>query len=104
MCTSVDLDNTSVNIGILNSLKTRIHHKNPAVYINGCPCHLIHNATRKASDCFCDVCGFDVEELSIDLYYWFEKSLLNVRMGFTVIIHFVIRNIGPLLSTLPLDG
>ena len=23
---------------------------------------------------FTDVCGFDVEEFAIDLYYWFDKS------------------------------
>jgi hypothetical protein len=74
MCTSVGVDNTSVNIGVHNSLKTRIELDNPAIYFNGCPCHIIHNAARKASDCFCDVCAFDVEELCIDLYYWFEKS------------------------------
>lgn len=74
MCTSLGVDNTSVNVGVHNSLKTRVQHKNSAIYISGCPCHMIHNAARKASDCFCNVCGFDIEELCIDLYYWFEKS------------------------------
>ena len=74
MCTSISVDNTSVNIGIHNSLKTRILHENPNIFFSGCPCHMIHNAARKASDCFCNVCGFDIEEMSIDLYYWFEKS------------------------------
>ena len=36
---------------------------------------MIHNAARKASESFCALCGFDVEELCIDLYYWFEKSM-----------------------------
>lgn len=36
--------------------------------------YVIHNAARKASECFCDHTGFDIEELCIDLYYWFEKS------------------------------
>ena len=74
MCTSVGVDNTAVNIGIRNSIKTRIQHANPAIYFNGCPCHIIHNAARKASDYFCNICGFDIEELCIDLYYWFDKS------------------------------
>ena len=51
-CTSVGVDNTSVNIGTRNSLKTRIVEKNPAIFFNGCPCHIIHNAARKASEDF----------------------------------------------------
>ena len=68
------MDNTSVNIGTRNSLKTRIVEKNPAIFFNGCPCHIIHNAARKASEAFCESCGFDIEEFTIDLYYWFDKS------------------------------
>ena len=73
-CTSVGVDNTSVNIGTRNSLKTRIVEKNPAIFFNGCPCHIIHNAARKASEAFCESCGFDIEEFTINLYYWFDKS------------------------------
>ena len=74
MCTSVGVDNTSVNIGIRDSLKTRILLRNPAIYFNGCPCHIIHNAAQKAGDTLTERCAFDVEELTIDLYYWFDKS------------------------------
>ena len=71
MCTSVCVDNTNVNIGAHNSLKTRIEDENSAIFVNGCP---YHNAARKASESFCNNGGFDVEELCIDLYYWFDKS------------------------------
>lgn len=74
LCTSVGVNNTSVNIGIHDSIKTRVLEHNPAVYFNGCPCHVIHNAARKASDELCLSYGFDVEELCIDVYHWFEKS------------------------------
>lgn len=74
MCTSVGVDNTSVNIGIRDSLKTRVLNRNPAIYFNGCPCHIIHNAAQKAGEAFSVSSGFDVEELTIDLYYWFDKS------------------------------
>ena len=74
MCTSVGVDNTSVNIGIRNSLKTRILQRNSAIYFNGCPCHVLHNTAQKASTAFGGCCGFDVEEFAIDLYYWFDKS------------------------------
>ena len=70
-CTSVGVDNTSVNIEIRNSLRTRILQRNRAIYFNGCPCHVLHNAAQKA---FCNCCGFDAEEFAIDLYYWFKKS------------------------------
>lgn len=74
MCTSVGVDNTSVNIGVRDSLKTRVLRCNPAIYFNGCPCHILHNAAQKASDAFAKCCGFDAEEFTIDLFYWFDKS------------------------------
>ena len=74
MCTSVGVDNTSVNIGVRNSLKVRVLEQNSSIYFSGCPCHIIHNAARKASGVFCSSCGFDVEEFCIDIYYWFDKS------------------------------
>ena len=73
-CTSFGVDNTSVNIGSRNSFKTRIKIKNPSVHISRCNCHILHNAAQKASEMFVDGTNFDVEELVIDLYYWFDKS------------------------------
>ena len=70
-CTSVGVDNTSVNIGVRDSLKTRILQY---TYFNGCPCHIIHNAAKKAAESFALCSGFDVEEFVIDLYYWFDHS------------------------------
>ena len=71
MCTSVGVDNTSVKIGVRSSLKVRVLEQNSSIYFSGCPCHIIHNAARKASDVFC---SSDVEEFCIDIYYWFDKS------------------------------
>lgn len=73
-CTSVGVDNTSVNIGIRNSLKSRVLQRNSAIFFNGCPCHIIHNAAQKAAGAFTSHIGFDIEEFTVDLYYWFEKS------------------------------
>ena len=39
-------------------------------YYSGCPCHLIHLAAEKAAGEF----PVSVEELLIDLYYFFFKS------------------------------
>lgn len=69
------MDNTSVNIGIRNSIKSRVLVRNKSVFFNGCPCHIIHNAGQKAANAFLAQCGFDVEELVIDLFYWFYNSI-----------------------------
>lgn len=73
-CTALGVDNTSANIGVRNSLKTRIQSRNSSVYFNGCPCHILHNAAQKGADQFSFVCGFDIEEFVVDLFYWFDKS------------------------------
>ena len=55
-CVGVGLDNTSVNMGCRNSIKTRIMKENPAAYVMGCPCHIVHNTAGKAGDAFEEVC------------------------------------------------
>ena len=47
-CIGMGLDNTSVNMGCRNSIKTRVLQKNSSVYMMGCPCHIIHNTADKA--------------------------------------------------------
>lgn len=54
-CVGISLDNTSVNMGCRNSVKVRVLQKNPAIYINGCPCHIVHNTAEKAGDAFVKV-------------------------------------------------
>ena len=95
LCTAVGVDNTSVNIGVRDSIKTRVLQQNPAVYFNGCPCHIIHNAAQKAGESFTGVSGFDIEEFVIDLFYWFDKSTKQ-KMDFSHTALFVIRIIEPL--------
>ena len=55
-------------------MKTRVLQRNSAIFFNKCPCHMIHNASQKAAGAFSSHVGFDVEEFTVDLYYWFEKS------------------------------
>lgn len=45
-----------------------------ATLIMGCPCHLIHNIGSRASEALQLECGFDVEDLCVDIFYWFDKS------------------------------
>jgi hypothetical protein len=74
-CVGFGVDNTSVNVGRHNSIMTRVLAKNDQVYFMGCPCHMAHNAARKATAAFCKALpGFDVEELLVDTYFWFEYS------------------------------
>ena len=40
----------------------------------GCPCHVVHNTTIKAAETFQSVTDFDVEDMMVDLYNWFDKS------------------------------
>ena len=67
------VDNTFVDIGARDSLKIRVISCNPAIYFNGCSCHILHNAAQKAAESFAVCCGFDVEEFIIDIFYWFDK-------------------------------
>ena len=54
-CVGLSVDNTSVNMGCRNSIKTHVLDKNPATYIMGCPCHIVHNTAGKAADAFKNV-------------------------------------------------
>ena len=68
------VDNTNVNLGSRNSIMTRVKQRSPSCYFMGCPCHLIHNITCKASEAFCDTSKFSLEDMRVDTYYYFDKS------------------------------
>uniref|UniRef100_H3B154 DUF4371 domain-containing protein n=1 Tax=Latimeria chalumnae TaxID=7897 RepID=H3B154_LATCH len=68
-CVGFGVDNTSVNLGKKNSIMTRVKEK-----FMGCPCHLIHNMACKSAGSFTQLSGFDVEDLCVDLFYYFDKS------------------------------
>ena len=73
-CIGFSVDNTNVNMGNRNSIKTRVLGRNENCFILGCPCHIIHNAASYSATNFGKVVGFDIEEFLIDLYYWYDKS------------------------------
>ena len=73
-CVGFGVDNTSVNVGLRHSIMTHVQQKNSSVYFMGCPCHLIHNIACHASDSFQNCTKFDVEDLCVDIFYWFDKS------------------------------
>lgn len=79
-CKGFSVDNTNVNIGKSNSIKSRVIQKNKNVFFMGCPCHIVHNTASKAMSEFGSMCDFDIEDFFVDLFYWFEKS--TKRKGF----------------------
>lgn len=54
-CIGVSVDNTSVNMGRHNSIRSRSLVKNPNIYFMGCPYHIVHNTAHKAGEVFCEV-------------------------------------------------
>jgi len=66
MC-AFSVDNVSVNMGKINSFKSRVLVKNPDVYFVGCSYHMAHNAARKGEDRFSGASRFDVEDLVVNL-------------------------------------
>ena len=73
-CVGFGVDNTSVNVGISHSIMTHVQQRNAACYFMGCPCHLVHNIAGHASEALQKSTGFDVEDLGVDVFYWFDKS------------------------------
>ena len=73
-CVGFGVDNTSVNVGIRNSIMTHVKQKVSTCYFMGCPCHLVHNVANYAAEAFQKHCGFDVEDFCVDVFYWFDKS------------------------------
>ena len=63
-----------MNAGKKNSIMTRVLAKNKNIFINGCPCHVMHNIANKAAERFSEVSSFDVEDFLVDLFHWFDKS------------------------------
>lgn len=72
--TGLGVDNTNVNIGAHDSIKSRVLGKEPNVFVAGCPCHMLHKAAAKGATAFADATGFDLEDHCVDLFYWFDKS------------------------------
>ena len=63
-----------VMIGKNNSFLSWCRQRNPDIFVTGCPCHLVHIAASNGHDSFAKVIGANIEDLHIDLYYWFERS------------------------------
>ena len=73
-CVGFGVDNTSVNIGKHHSVMSHVLEENNSCYFMGCACHLIHNIACHASESLQEATTFDVEDLCVDIFYWFDKS------------------------------
>ena len=73
-CTFIGMGSTPTNIDIRNSLKTRVIVSKEAIYFSGFFISVMHNSAQKNGKAFQKICSFRVEDLVIDLYYWFKKS------------------------------
>ena len=57
-----------------NCCANRDSFRKSITYISGCACHILHNTSSKAATAFATTTGFDIEELVVDVTYWFDKS------------------------------
>ena len=73
-CVGFGVDNTSVNVGKHHSIMTHVHEETSACYFIGCACHPIHNVACHASESLQKVTKFNVEDLCVNVFYWFDKS------------------------------
>ena len=73
-CVGFSVDNTNVNVGKRNSIMTRVLQINESVYFMGCPCHIIHNCASHSSKAFAKALKFDVGDLAVDVFFWFDYS------------------------------
>ena len=71
---------------------THVKAKNDSCYFMGCPCHIVHNIASKGSKAFTRISGFDLEDLCVDAFYWFDKST-NVKECYRNSAHSVIWSI-----------
>ena len=62
-CVGAGVENTSVNLGKNNSMRTRVLQQNPSTYFMGYPCHIVHNVALKASGRF-----FQVGDITIIIW------------------------------------
>ena len=73
-CIAVGVDNTNVNVGKKNSIMTCVKAQNDSMYFSGCQCHVVHNTSAAAAAALRNATGFDLEDLMVDVYYWFDYS------------------------------
>ena len=64
-CVLLGVDNTSVKTGCYNSVIVEAGKKKSNIILMGCPCHITHNATKKAMNAFSEINHISIEELLV---------------------------------------
>ena len=70
----MSVNNTDIMIGKSNSIASRFLERNENVFIADCPCHFAHIAASNSHATFTEYIGINVEDVMVDLFYWFDKS------------------------------
>ena len=73
-CVCLSVNNTDIMIGKNNSIASRFLERNENVFIADCPCHLAHIAASNSHAAFSEYNGINIEDVMVDLFYWFDKS------------------------------
>ena len=68
--TCFSADNAAVMMGVHNVVAAFVREKNPEVFVNGFPCHLLHPAAEKGAQQL----PSSPVDLLIPIYYYLEKS------------------------------
>ena len=87
-CVSLSVDNTSVNMGKYNSIRSRAILKNSSLYMMKCSYHNLHNTTQKASQTFGFVCTYLVDTHYNILFDYFIYRLLDLMLMTFLWIYF----------------
>jgi hypothetical protein len=90
-CICFESDSASVMLGAHKGVAAYIRKMADNVYIQGCVCHLVHIAAERAAQKL----SFGVEDLLIDIYYYFDKSTKRLKelKQFQVLCNVEVRKI-----------
>ena len=79
LCVAFSIDNASVKMGKINSMKSKVLVKNLDVYFVGCSYHMAHNVAHKGEDSFSGASRFYDEDLFVNLLLVWQKYRVQKR-------------------------
>ena len=51
----------------------KVLEKNKSVYVNGLPCHIVHNTVKEDKSNFTLKVYFNIENMLVDVFHWVDK-------------------------------
>ncbi|XP_047202552.1 uncharacterized protein LOC124856284 isoform X6 [Girardinichthys multiradiatus] len=73
-CIALSVNDTKVDLASEKFRKIILLDQNPAVYVLGWPCHIVHDNARASSLMYYQESRFDVEDMCADLGLWFKSN------------------------------